>query len=60
MPIWVLPLFTWAAVALLFGPFTSFVACNKGFSRLWWLLWGALFGPIALLAVIGLPDRRPS
>jgi hypothetical protein len=50
MPIWVLPLFTWAAVALVFGLFTSYVAYNKGFSRLWWLLWGALFGPLALLA----------
>ena len=30
MPIWVLPLFTWAAVALVFGLFTSYVAYNKG------------------------------
>ena len=57
MPIWVLPLFTWAAVALVFGLFTSYVAYNKGFSRLWWLLWGALFGPLALLAAIGLPNH---
>ena len=34
---------------------TMFIAISKGHS-LWWLLWGLLLGPLALLAAVGLPD----
>ena len=44
--------------AIGFSLFTCYLAEEKGFSRGWWFIWGVLTGPIALLAAMGLPDRR--
>lgn len=38
--------------------FTSTVAGEKGFPRSNWWVGGLFFGPIALLAAVGLPDRK--
>ena len=57
----VLMLLNWALLLVLmaaFGDFTALVASEKGYSGGWWFVWGALTGPIALLAVVGLPDRK--
>lgn len=45
-------LISWIAGGLL----TQYVAVQKGYGRLWFW-WGLLFGPIGLLASVGLPDR---
>ena len=37
---------------------SSHVAEQKGGPAGWFLLWGFLFGPLALLAAVGLPDRK--
>lgn len=39
------------------GVFSSYVAQTKGYSSGWWLLWGLLFGPVALLATVGLANK---
>ena len=44
-------------VEIIFGIFTSIIAEQKGYRLFIQLLVGFLFGPIALLAVIGLPDN---
>lgn len=42
------------------GAFSSHVASEKGRCAICWFLWGIGFGPMALLAVVGLPDKsRP-
>ena len=43
----------WVACAL----FSGHLAEQKGRCTACWLLWGLLFGPLALLAAAGLPDR---
>ena len=40
--------------------FTSVVAGEKGYSRFRWGIGGFLFGPMALLSSIGLPDQKPA
>jgi hypothetical protein len=45
-------LFLWIVVAA----YTSQVAASKGYSAGAWALGGFLFGPLALLASLGLPD----
>jgi hypothetical protein len=44
--------------AIVFGSFTGYVAREKGYSQPRWLLLGAAFQAIALLAAVGLPDRN--
>lgn len=38
--------------------FAGHVAGVKGGCGGCWFLWGVLFGPLALLATLGLPDRK--
>ena len=44
--------------ALIFACFTWTVAQSKGHEAGWWFFGGLLFGPLALLASIGLPDLK--
>ena len=44
--------------ALIFACFTWTVAQSKGHEAGWWFFGGLLFGPLALLATIGLPDLK--
>lgn len=39
---------------------SSYLAQEKGYFGGLWLLYGFLAAPVALLAAVGLPDRRPS
>lgn len=39
------------------GAFSSHVATEKSRCGICWFLWGIGFGPMALLAVVGLPDK---
>lgn len=39
------------------GAFSSHVATEKDRCGICWFLWGVAFGPMALLAVVGLPDK---
>lgn len=48
----------WLLAAVVFGLLTGTVAKEKGHSEGAWLLNGALFGPFALLAAVGLPDLK--
>lgn len=48
----------WLPAAIVFGLFTSTVAGEKGHSESAWFLGGAIFGPFALLAAVGLPDLK--
>lgn len=42
------------------GAFSSHVASEKDRCGVCWFIWGILFGPMALLATVGLPDKsRP-
>ncbi len=50
-PLWALA--TWLAAAA----FAGYIAMEKDRCTLCWFAWGVLFGPLALLAVIGLPMR---
>ena len=45
-------------VAVVFGCFTNAVAESKGHYGTAWFFGGLVFGPIALLASLGLPDLR--
>jgi hypothetical protein len=47
-----------AAINIACGGFASFVAVEKNFSGGSWFFLGVLFGPIALLAVCGLPVKQ--
>ncbi len=42
---------------IVFGCFTAAVANEKGFSGGMWFVGGLFFGPIALIAAAGMPDR---
>lgn len=46
-------------VAVASGIFCAFIASEKGRSGFAWFLLGMLFPIIALLAVIGVPSKRP-
>ena len=45
-------------LSLLFASFSWTVAQSKGHEAGWWFFGGLLFGPLALLASIGLPDLK--
>lgn len=45
-------------MAFICAPFTATVASEKGYKFHNWFLGGLLFGPIALLAAVGLPDLK--
>lgn len=46
------------AFALIFGLFTGFVGSEKNRDKTGWFILGAIFDPIALLAVAGLPVAK--
>lgn len=52
--VWVL--ITWLACGL----FAGYVASEKNRCGICWFFWGVLFGPVALLASVGLPVHRAS
>ena len=39
------------------GFFSNTVANSKGYSGIAWFFGGVLFGPIALISIVGMPDR---
>ena len=43
---------------ILCGVFASTIAGGKGHSACSWFLGGILFGPLALIAILGLRDRK--
>ena len=51
---WVLAFFALLLVAL----FTGYIADEKGYDRIQWLLPGFLFGPLGMFAAVGLPDKK--
>jgi hypothetical protein len=51
-------IFLWVFISIVCGSFSSGVARQKGYSRRPWFLGGLLFGPFALIAAAGLPDKR--
>ena len=52
-----LSLLTWIIFALIFASLSSTIAEDKGHGEFVWGLVGLLFGPIGLLAAVGLSDR---
>ncbi len=50
MGIWVIV--AWLACAI----FSGYVASEKNRCGFCWFVWGALFGPIALITTVGLPE----
>jgi len=50
-------LITWIVFALIFASLSSTIAEDKGHGEFAWGLVGFLFGPIGLLAAVGLSDR---
>ena len=60
MELGTLGLVVMAVMAVVCGCFTSHVAKNKGFDEGSWFFGGLLFGPLALIAAAGLPDRLQS
>lgn len=44
--------------AVIFGMFSGFVGAEKNRDKIGWFILGAIFGPIALLAVAGLPVKE--
>jgi len=52
------PKLDYILLAILFAFFTAAVAKYKGYSLIGWFLLGFLFGPIALIASVGLPKRK--
>lgn len=47
------PVVLWIACAF----FSGYVAGEKGRWGFVWFIWGVLFGPVALVAIAGLPPR---
>ena len=39
------------------GFFSNTVANSKGYSGIAWFFGGVLFGPIALISIVGMPDK---
>ena len=39
------------------GFFSNTVANSKGYSGISWFFGGVLFGPIALISIVGMPDK---
>ena len=50
-------LISWLLFALIFASLSSTIAEDKGHGEFVWGLVGLLFGPIGLLAAVGLSDR---
>jgi hypothetical protein len=50
--------FIYLLLAICFAGFTATIAGDKGYGGGKWVLAGLLFGPIALLAAVGLPDLK--
>lgn len=48
----------WLLAAVVCGCFTSAVADSKGHYSTAWFFGGLVFGPVALLASLGLPDLK--
>ena len=46
-------LFLWLPI----GFFSNTVANSKGYNGVFWFFGGVLFGPIALLSIVGMPDK---
>lgn len=46
-------LFLWLPI----GFFSNTVANSKGYNGIFWFFGGVLFGPIALLSIVGMPDK---
>ena len=40
------------------GAFCSAVANEKGYNAFWWFILGFLFSFVALIAIVGMPDRK--
>ena len=38
--------------------FTTTIANNKDYNGLTWFIGGFLFGPIALISIVGMPDKK--
>lgn len=53
-----LSIFLILSVAVICAVYAGAVAGEKGHDWVAWTVGGFLFGPLALLAVIGLPDRN--
>ena len=47
-------LFIWIPI----GFFTTTVANSKDYNGLTWFIGGFLFGPIALISIVGMPDKK--
>ena len=45
-------------IGIIFAAFTTILAEQKGYPLIVWVIIGFLFGPIALVAAAGLPDRK--
>lgn len=45
-------------IEIIFGIFTAYIAEQKNYSGIAWLILGCLFGPIAFLTSIGLPEKK--
>ena len=39
------------------GVYSTTVANSKGYSGFFWFFGGVLFGPIALISIVGMPDK---
>ncbi len=52
-----LSLISWLIFALIFASLSSTIAEDKGHGEFVWGLVGFFFGPIGLLAAVGLSDR---
>ena len=48
----------WLLLAAFFALSASAAAQGKGHEPVGWAFWGLIFGPFAMLAVIGLPDLK--
>ena len=46
-------LFLWLPI----GFFSNTVANSKGYNGIFWFFGGVLFGPIALISIVGMPDK---
>lgn len=49
---------SWLLTAVVCGCFTSAVAASKDHDSIAWLIGGLVFGPLALLASVGLSDQK--
>ena len=51
--------FSWAAFAwLAIAFYTTLIATEKNLWSFWWFVGALFFGPVALIAVVGMPVRQ--